>query len=78
MNNTHTPRKTEQGWVVDIPAEIVASLGVEEGSLAALNVRDGGLQIEILPPLSAELKELSRRVFERNRKTFAELKRLGE
>ena len=71
MNSTHTPRKTEQGWVVDIPTEIAASLGVEGGSLAALNVRDGGLQIEILPPLSTELKELSRRVFERNRETFA-------
>ena len=78
MDSTHTPRKTEQGWVVDIPTEIAVSLGVEEGSLAALNVRDGGLQIDILPPLSPELKELSRRVFVRNRETFDELKQLGD
>ena len=75
MNSTHTPRKTEQGWVVDISPEIAASIGAPEGSLAVLNARDGGLQIEILPPLDDELKALSRRVFERNKETFAELQR---
>ena len=78
MNSTYTPRKTEQGWVVDIPPEIAASLGVADGSMAVLEVSSGGLQIEILPPLTDDLKALSRRIFERNRETFTELKRLGD
>lgn len=78
MSSINTPTKTEQGWVVDIPAEIVASLGVAEGSLVVLQAKDGKLEYEILPPPSPELVKSSRRIFEKYKDAFAEMKRLGD
>ncbi len=78
MSSINTPTKTEQGWVVDIPSEIVASLGVAEGSLVVLQAKEGKLEYEILPPPSPELIKSSRRIFEKYKDAFAEMKRLGD
>ena len=78
MSSTLTPQKTDLGWVVEIPPEIAQALGIAEGSLAVLSPRDGKLEAEILPPPSPELKESVRRIYEKHRETFEELKRLGD
>jgi hypothetical protein len=76
--STITPQKTDLGWVVEIPPEIARALGVAEGSLAVLHPQDGSLEIEILPPPSPEIKESVRRISEKYKETFEELKRLGD
>ena len=78
MTGSLTPRKTEQGWVIDMPAEMAEALGVAEESLVVLYSKDGQIQAEILPPPSPELKESVRRIHEKYRETFEELKRLGD
>ena len=78
MGSINTPTKTEQGWVVEIPFEIAGSLGVVEGSIVALHAKDGSLEVEILPPPSPELVKSSRRIFEKYKDAFAEMKRLGD
>jgi hypothetical protein len=78
MGSINTPTKTDQGWVVDIPAEITKSLGVAVGSVAVMHAKDGNLAIEILPPPSPELLEEVRETYEELKDTFAELKRLGD
>ena len=78
MGSINIPTKTEQGWVVDIPSEIADSLGVAEGSIVTLQAKDGNLEVEILPPPSPELVKSSRRIFEKYKDAFAEMKGLGD
>ena len=78
MNNTHTPQKTDQGWVVDIPPELIQALGIAEGSQAVLEVRDNRLEVAILPPPSPKLLEEIRATHATLKETFAELKRRGD
>jgi len=78
MGSINTPTKTEQGWVVNIPSEIADSLGVAEGSIVVLHAKDGSLEVEILPPPAPELVKSSRRIFEKYKDAFAEMKRLGD
>jgi len=73
-----TPRKTDLGWVIELPAEIAQAMGVAEGSLAVLHVKEEKLDLEILPPPSPELKEAVRRISEKHKETFEEMKRLGD
>ena len=65
-------------WLVDIPPQIIKELGLAEGSRIALTVKDNEITGDILPPLSPELKAISKRILEKNREVFEELKRLGD
>ena len=78
MSNVSTPQKVERGWVVNIPTEFAQALNVPEGSIALLHARSGKLEIEILPPLSAELAGLVRETYEESKEVFEELKQLGD
>ncbi len=78
MNHIHTPQKTDYGWVIDIPAELIQALGIAEGSQAVLEVQDKRLEVVILPPLSPELLEEIREIYAELKDTFAELKRPGD
>lgn len=78
MAETITPRKTELGWVIDIPAEMAATLKVEPGSVAILYPKEGMLEVEILPPPSAELQADFERLYTKYKTTFEALKRLGD
>jgi len=73
-----TPRKTDLGWVIELPAEIAQAMSVAEGSLAVLHVKKGKLDIEVLPPISSELKAAVRRISNKHKETFEEMKRLGD
>ena len=50
MSDVLTPEKTGRGWVMDIPPEMAAAMGVEEGSIIILYPHGGGMGYEILPP----------------------------
>lgn len=78
MAGTITPVKTEMGWVMEIPAEMAEILKVAPGSFAVLYPKAGGIETEILPPPSDELKEDFERLFNKYRETFEELKRIGD
>ena len=78
MSGTLTPVKTEMGWVMEIPTEMAEILKVAPGSFAVLYPKEGGIETEILPPPSDELKEDFERLFDKYRETFEELKRIGD
>jgi hypothetical protein len=73
-----TPRKTELGWIMEIPDEMAAILKVEPGSIAVIYPKEGAMETEILPPPSAELKEDFERLFNKYQETCKELKRIGD
>jgi hypothetical protein len=78
MSNVLTPEKTGRGWMLDIPPEMAAAMGVEEGSIIILYPHEGGMSYEILPPPSSELKASVRETYEQFKGAFAEMKRLGD
>jgi hypothetical protein len=78
MASTITPRKTEIGWVMEIPSEMAEILKVEPGSMVVLYPKEGALETEILPAPSAELKEDFERLFDKYKETCEELKRIGD
>jgi hypothetical protein len=78
MAGAITPRKTEQGWVKDIPPEMASLLQVAPGSLAILFPKEGRLDIQILSLPSTELREDFERLYAKYQETFEELKRLGD
>jgi hypothetical protein len=78
MSITTTPQKTDLGWVIEVPYEMAQALGVAEGSLAVLHAKDGSIEVEILPPPSPELEESARRIYEKYKDAFEEMKRLGD
>lgn len=78
MTRTVAPPRTGLSWAVDIPPEVAQSMGIAEGSIAVLHPENGNIEVEILPPPSQEIKEAARRISEKYKETFEELKRLGD
>jgi bifunctional DNA-binding transcriptional regulator/antitoxin component of YhaV-PrlF toxin-antitoxin module len=78
MTSITIPQKIDLGWVVDVPNEIADALGIAKGSIALLHVKDGRLELEMLPPPSKELVESVRQTYEQFKDAFDEMKRLGD
>jgi hypothetical protein len=78
MRDVLTPEKAGRGWVMDIPPEMAAAMGVEEGSVIILYPREGGMSYRILPPPSPELKASVRETYEEFKGAFEAMKRLGD
>ena len=78
MANALTLTQTQQGWILKMPAEMAKVLGAAEGSLLVLYAKPEGISTEILPPASAELKASVRRICEKYKDDFEELKRFGD
>ena len=78
MLKSFTPQKTDLGWTIEIPPEMAETIGVAIGSLAVLHTTAHGVEVEILPPPSSELRESVRQIYEDYQETFEELKRLGD
>ena len=78
MSAVLTPRKTEQGWIIDLPDEMAQTIGVEAGSLVVLYANEAGLSTEILPPVSQKIKDISQYLLTKNRAVYEELKKLGD
>ena len=75
---TRLPQQTDQGWIIDIPADMAAVMGVPEGSVAVLYPKMGTIEVEVLPPASPELMEEINETMEELKETFLELKRRGD
>lgn len=65
-------------WLVEIPPMIIQELDLEEGSRIALTVNNGEITGDILPPMAAETKKEVRRILDKYRETFEEMKQLGD
>jgi len=78
MDSMLTPQKTDQGWVIEVPPEMTHALGVAEGSIAVLHAKAGQIEVEILPPPSSELRKSARRIYEKHKDAFDEMKRRGD
>jgi hypothetical protein len=78
MSRITTPRKTELGWVIDLPPEIAETLAVEPKSIVLLYAKEGTLATEILPPPTAEVETEFARLWEKHQATMTELQRLGD
>lgn len=78
MSSVLVPKKTKQGWIIDIPNEFAEALGVTAGSMAVLYANDGKINYEILPPPAPELEAEFQAAFAELEDTFVEMKRLGD
>lgn len=72
MSQEIIPKKTDIGWIMEIPPDMAALLKVEAGSIAVLYPVEGELKTEILPPPSAEMKEEFERLSDKYQDTFTE------
>ncbi len=72
------PRKTEEGWIIDIPADMADVMGIAHGSIGVLYPSKKGISIEILPPPAPELVSSVLETCEEFREAFEGLKRLGD
>lgn len=78
MSDLLSPQKTGRGWIMEIPPEMAAAMGVDEGSIIVLYPREGGMSYELLPPLSPDMKASVLATCEDLKEAFAEMKRLGD
>lgn len=78
MNEQAIIEKTQGGWIVEFPDEFAESIGVEKNSVGLLQCRDGKIEVEILPPPSPEIEEISKRLGNKYKDFFAEMKRIGD
>lgn len=78
MMEVLTPKKTDLGWVVELPPEMAETMKISPDSIVILYPKEGSLETEILPPPSAELQADFERLVEKYQDTFEELKRLGD
>ena len=78
MGSINTPTLTKQGWVIDIPEEVLRTLNVPAGSVALLYAHDGNLSVDILPPPSPELIDEVNETWDELHGAFEEMKRRGD
>ena len=78
MSNVVTPQKTDQGWIIEIPDEIAKAMDAPSGSLGVLYVREGKIEVEVLPPPSPGLDESVNRIHAKFKDAFEEMRRLGD
>ncbi len=78
MNNQTTIQKSEIGWIIELPDEFAESIGVEKNSIGLLGCKAGKIEVEILPPPSEKIVEISNRLGEKYKDFFAEIKRIGD
>jgi hypothetical protein len=70
--------ETDQGWLIEIPAEMAKMMGVEEGSVGVLHPKEGAIEVEVLPPLDPDIRASVLKGCEELREAFEELKRRGD
>jgi hypothetical protein len=63
---------------MEVPPEMAAAMGVDEGSVIVLYPHEGGMSYEILPPLSPEMEASVLETCEQFKEAFAEMRRLGD
>jgi hypothetical protein len=72
------PHKAGDSWVIEIPDEMAQAMGAAPGSVAVLHAAHGTIEVEVLPPPPPELDESVRRIYDKYKDAFEEMKRLGD
>ena len=78
MSNQTTIQKSDKGWIIELPDEFTETIGIEKHSIGLLGYKDGKIEVEVLPPSSLEIKEISERLGNKYKEYFEEMKRLGD
>ncbi len=78
MERIQTLETTYSSCVVELNSETRKQLGIADGSIVIMHSKNGEIAVEILPPPSPELEASSRRINEKYKDVFEELKRLGD
>jgi hypothetical protein len=78
MSDVLSPQKTGRGWIMEVPPEMAAAMGVDEGSVIVLYPHEGGMSYEILPPLSPDMQASVLETCGQFKEAFEEMKRLGD
>ncbi|HEX4949308.1 MAG TPA: hypothetical protein VFZ34_21725 [Blastocatellia bacterium] len=78
MSSVMVPQKAKEGWVIELAPDFAEKLGVAIGSIALLNVDNGMISYEILPPPTPEMELEFQTIYADLKDTFAEMKRLGD
>jgi hypothetical protein len=78
MSEQAVIEKTEQGWIIEFPDEFAEAIGAPKNSIGLLEYKDGKIEVEVLPPPSAELEKSVDRIFHKYKDAFEEMKRLGD
>lgn len=73
-----TLQKSEKGWIIELPQDFTAEIGVAQNSIGILQVADGKIEVEIFPPPSPKLEKAVDRIHEKYKDAFAEMKRIGD
>ncbi len=76
--NSLTPKRLEQGWVIEMTPEMAYAAGVAEGSYVVLYISEGNVTAEMLPPATQEMKQSVQRSIDKFGDAFAEMERLGD
>ena len=71
-------KKSNKGWIVELPEDFTDTLGVQKGSMAVLYAGEGKIEADIIPPPSSKLKNISTRIAEKYREAFEEIKQLDD
>lgn len=78
MSNQTIIQKSDKGWIIELPDEFTETIGIEKNSIGLLGYKDGKIEVEVLPPPSLEIKEISERLGNKYKEYFEEMKRLGD
>lgn len=76
--NAITLQKSEKGWIIELPDDFTAEIGVTRNSIGLLQVSDGRIEVEVLPPPSPEMEKSVERIYDKYKEAFAEMKRIGD
>lgn len=76
------PTKTEETerntWILRLPKDICDREGFAERTLVSLTIKDGGIQTSFIKPPSEKLKDISRRILDKDRELNRRLKEIGD
>jgi hypothetical protein len=64
--------------VIELDPEVMELIGLPAGALVTLQKVGDGLKAELIPPASEEFEVRLRRLHEKYKDAFAEMKRLGD
>lgn len=74
---TQTAEPKWNSWTVEIPTEIIEAQGLAKGTLVTLTFCEGKIESQLIIP-SLKIKNISKRILEKRREVYEELKRLGD
>jgi len=78
IEDLKTVKLEKDTWILEVPAEVCAREGFAEGTLVSLTIKNSGIQASFIKPPAQKLQQISKKLLEKNRKLYGELKQLGD